>query len=246
MKLSILIPTYRGAARLQGLFSSLQAAGIANDPRCEVIALDDGSSHPDYAATARVTWDAHPLRPRLARSDDNRGWTATINALVPLSAGELVLLLDDDALLPQALLPTLTGLFSALGSCGVLSWKSLGTGPGQAPRPRPGFLQPATQLAGYCMAFRRSLWDELGGLDARFRTYCADSDLALRATLAGYPSYRVWWPLVPHEEHGCFAAAPELDRQALAARDLAAFQEKWGAPGAEMEARALARLAEGT
>jgi hypothetical protein len=52
----------------------------------------------------------------------------------------------------------------------------------------------------------------------------------------------VWWPLVPHEEHGAFRDAPELNRNETAVRDLAAFRDKWGCDGAEMEAKALAKL----
>ena len=120
-----------------------------------------------------------------------------------------------------------------------------GSEPGAVQNRTPRILQPATQIAGYCMAFRREVYHEVGGVDTRFRQYCGDSDLALRMTLAGHPSYRVWWPLVPHEEHGAFNDSPDLGskaREQAAAKDLQAFQEKWGATGDEMERRALAGL----
>jgi GT2 family glycosyltransferase len=94
------------------------------------------------------------------------------------------------------------------------------------------------------MAFKRSVWDEIGGLDPRYQVYCSDSDFSLRCALVGHPCYRVWWPLVPHVEHQCMADAPELDRAGLEERDAAAFLAKWGKSGAEMEAEALKRLAD--
>src|SRR6185295_4950392 len=121
--------------------------------------------------------------------------------------GDTVLLLDDDVLWPAELLQTVRQL-TAIPNIGVLSWRSFGDQPGQSTVARPGFMELATELAGYCMAFRRSVWDEAVGLDSRFKFYCSDSDFALRVTLAGHPSYRVWWPLVPHREHGAFKDAP--------------------------------------
>jgi hypothetical protein len=99
-------------------------------------------------------------------------------------------------------------------------------------------LQPATELAGYCMAYRRAVYDEVGGIDTRYQFYCSDSDFALRVAQAGHPCYRVWWPLVPHLEHS--SVSDPAARTAMGTRDLAAFKAKWGAPGAEMEERAIA------
>ena len=136
-------------------------------------------------------------------------------------------------------------LVASLPGAGALSWRSLG--PHEAYDSRraiPGFLEPATHLAGYCMAFRRSVYDEVGGIDTRFRAVCGDSDLALRMTLAGHPSYRVWWPLVPHEGGASSKDSMALERpSAGAARDLALWAEKWdGKSGPEMEKLALERL----
>ena len=91
------------------------------------------------------------------------------------------------------------------------------------------------------MAFKAGACRAVGGVDTRFKHYCADSDLALRLTLSGRPSYRVWWPLVPHEEHGAFQKTPGA-REAAAQRDLQLFYEKWGHTGPEMERIALAKL----
>lgn len=239
MKVSIVIPTYRGARRLERLIR-----GLPCDINSDVTVVDDGSPEADRRLAERVLGASSVCMARFVAAP-RAGWTAALNTAVPGTVGEIVLLLDDDTLLPPDLLPTLRGLFLALDNVGVLSWRSLGDKPGQSQTPRPGHLQPATQLAGFCYAFRRSLWDELGGLDPRFRVYCADSDFALRATLAGHPSYRVWWPLVPHLEHAAFDEAPELgDRGQIAAADLNLFRLKWGATGAEMEARALRQLGE--
>ena len=223
------IPTYRGVDRLRRLLGSIDAAA-------EVIVCDDGTPGGDsiWASMAGAPTISHTM----IRHSTNRGCVAAQMSAVAAATGDVILLLDDDALAPPGLFGVLSQLM-ALDSVGVLSWRSLGAKPGQSVVPRPGFIEPATQLASYCMAIQRSVYNKIGGLDPRFRTYCGDSDLALRATLAGYPSYRVWWPLVPHEEH---ASAEGFDRASVAGADLAAFATKWGADGVEMERRALAGL----
>lgn len=241
MKTSICIPTYAGGARLARALAS-----IAPDSAVlETIVLDDGSPQDAADEIARIARDSRAGGTTLIRALPNRGPIAAYRDLVAAASGEIVLMMDDDAVLPQGLLTAALLLFATIPNLGVLSWRSRGEKPGQSRTAVPGMLQPATQIAGYCMAFRRSVYDEIGGFDTRYHTYCADSDLALRATFAGFPCYRVWWPLVPHEEHGAWRDSVELpDRMMLAAKDLAAFRSKWGADGEEMEKRALSSLVE--
>ncbi len=240
MKVSIVVATYRGAKRVRRLLESIMEHGA---DVYEIVLIDDGSPDADIEALEEVAGAVTGI-PIAIIAAPRRGWIASVNAAVPRTSGDVVLLLDDDVLLPAGLLPVLEELL-ALEGVGVLSWRSQGPNPGQSQTARPGLLQPATELAAYTMAFRRSLWDKLGGLDPRYFIYCSDSDFCLRATLAGHPCYRVWWPLVPHEEHGCMKDCPEIDRAGHVQRDLAAFRGKWGKSGAEMEAEALRGLADG-
>jgi GT2 family glycosyltransferase len=106
-------------------------------------------------------------------------------------------------------------------------------------------LQPATQLASYCYAFTRKVWDEVGGFDTRFKFFMIDSDFCVRVTLAGHPCYRAWWPLVPHLEHGGGGGdTVPFHREEIAKLDTAAFQAKWGCSPNDMEVRALKELEE--
>lgn len=236
-KVSIIIPTYKGAKRLEKLFTSMRESNLINDQDCEVVASDDGSPLDDFLQTKNT---CASFGFSLLHVDQNYGWISAVNHGISQATGSIILLMDDDTLFPKDLLVVLRKLMSSIESLGVLSWRSYGTNPGQSTNPHIGFLQLATQLAGYCMAFRKGIWTKIGGFDPRFHVYCGDSDFALRSTLAGFPSYRVWWPLVPHEEHRCFDMSPELKRNDMVNNDLVAFYEKWGANGEEMEARALA------
>lgn len=235
--LSLCIPCHRGAPRLAQLFSSLPA-----DPDLELLVYDDGSPQEEAHAIARVFATAPIARKRLLRNERKRGPVAALRDVVGAASGDSVLQLDDDVVLPPTFLSTLRVLL-AIDNIGVLSWRSEGSNPGQSKLPTTGMLQPATELAGYCMAYRRAIYDKVGGIDTRFHFFCSDSDFALRVALAGHPCYRVWWPLVPHAEHS--SGADPGARQAMADRDLEAFRDKWNATGPEMERAALARLLEG-
>lgn len=208
-------------------FGSLLRLVKSIPPDCEIIIHDDASPFPV------------PLNRGVIRSETNLGWTAGTAKAVAASTGDIVLLADDDVVLPMMFFETLRQLMS-IKNIGALSWRSQGPNAGQSEREIAGLLEPATQLAGYCMAFKRSVYDAVGGLDTRFRQYCGDSELALRMALAGHPCYRVWWPLVPHEERG---GTGSQDRDRIRERDLMAFYEKYGAAsGEKMERRALAKL----
>lgn len=233
MSFTICTPTFRGAARVVRMLQSTVQPYVDR-----VIVLDDGSPQEDFDALSRE----FPVKSGyfLRRSSENKGIVASYNELVRMAETTEIILLDDDAQLPLGFTAIARQLL-ALPNIGVLSWRSYGEKPGQSKTSREGFLEPATQLAGYCMAFRKSLWEELGGFDERFHHYCGDSDFALRATLAGHPSYRVWWPLVPHDEHQAFVEN-NLDRFGYVRKDLAAWQEKWSCDGVECEKTALKRL----
>lgn len=258
---SICIPTYRGGARLQRLFEQWP-----HDARedIEVFVHDDGSPEEDGRRITEAMAALPVERKKLIRRSENRGIIACVNDMIASSSGKIIFQLDDDILLPFSLMGLARDLFTPgkghLPNIGVASWRSCGMNPGQSLNHILGLIEPTTQLASYCMAFRREVYDEIGGFDPRFRVYCGDSDFTLRATLAGHPSYRVWWPLVPHEEHGAFKDARELDRNSIAQRDLDAFACKWqdtinyqcrepvvtgrilGSPGEAMEQIALAWL----
>jgi GT2 family glycosyltransferase len=247
--LSICIPTYRGAKRLERLLASMPAGGWA-EASVEILVWDDGSPEADSMDLSDVLtrFEDGPgerLNVRLFRDDANRGAVHALRELTGVAVGEVVLQLDDDVVMPEGFFDTLQSLLR-IPNIGVLSWRSCGLNPGQSSAPSVGMLQLATELAGYCMAYRREVHQKVGGIDPRFKMYCSDSDFTLRVAFAGHPCYRVWWPLVPHEEHGVYKdpANEELrqKREVAAQADSQAFLDKWGTSGPEMEKRALRQL----
>lgn len=245
MKVSVIIACYRGAERLKKLLPSIF------DPDVEIIVYDDGSPMPDATAIQLVVGEERAKRAATLtqafcclRNSENRGYARCVRDAVAMSTGDIILLLDDDTQIPDGFFQVLRGLMMSLDGVGVLAWRSYGKNPGQSQKQVHGMMQLATQLASYCYAFPRKVWDEIGGFDTRFRFYCIDSDFALRAMQAGHPCYRVWWPLVPHDEHGGSTDTVTFSRSEVGQKDTTLFVEKWGAAGDEMEKRALKALLE--
>lgn len=54
-------------------------------------------------------------------------------------------------------------------------------------------------VSGACFAIRQELWTRLGGFDETFFTYLEDTDLSLRARLAGYSSFYVANSVIYHD-----------------------------------------------
>ncbi len=61
-------------------------------------------------------------------------------------------------------------------------------------------------VSGACFAMTRQLWQLLGGLDPDFFTYLEDTDLSLRARLAGYRCVYIPGAVVYHSYTGTFSA----------------------------------------
>jgi GT2 family glycosyltransferase len=58
---------------------------------------------------------------------------------------------------------------------------------------------PADTMLGAFLLLRRTMLDEIGGWDARFRMYCEDIDLNYRAAKAGWERWYVPTAVVRHE-----------------------------------------------
>jgi N-acetylglucosaminyl-diphospho-decaprenol L-rhamnosyltransferase len=166
-----------------------------------VIVVENGSTD-DTRARLRAEWPAVQVEPL----DENRGFPAACNRGVAAGSGEIVVLLNNDVDCRRDFLERLIAPLrdSTVGSVASLMLQpggeridcvGLAADPILAgfprlqglPRARAHDVTPAfAGPAGTAAAYRRSAWEQVGGLDETIIAYMEDFDLALRLRSAGW------------------------------------------------------------
>ena len=160
-------------------------AGTRDQVTAVVLVCDEA---PAGARTETVLEACRDLGATVLRHDRNRGIAAALNTGIAhlrrtlLDAGDLVLTLDQDSVLPRGYVARLTQALHA---------------PGAGGRPRPGLAAPA-RVEGVTgrhgarepiqsgLLVRRSVLDDLGGFDEGLFIDGVDTDFVLRARARGW------------------------------------------------------------
>jgi GT2 family glycosyltransferase len=170
--------------------------------RHRVILVDNGSTDASGARLAREWPDA-----QLLSLDDGRGFAEACNRGVGAGQGSIVVLLNNDVdcepdFLERLVVPfetdPLVGSVAALmlrpggqtvDSLGLVADVTLACFPrlqghevSENAARAPGLVGPA----GAAAAYRRTAWEQVGGMDERIFAYMEDFDLALRLRAAGW------------------------------------------------------------
>ena len=180
----------------------LSALGAQSYPRMEIIAVDNAST--DGSADLI---EAEHREVRLLRSDRNLGFAGACNLGIDAARGEIVVLLNQDAVadrewlhfLVEALAEPQVGVVGCkvlypdgctIQSAGCSVYWPLGTvvARGHLEPDGPTWDEPCSVdfAHGCCMAFRRQVYDRLGALDDSFWPgYFEDVDFCVRARQSG-------------------------------------------------------------
>lgn len=197
--LTIVIPTFNTASMTLGCCLAV----LASMPEStEVIVVDDGSTD----GTASMM----PAEVRVVRLEANRGFATAANRGVAEAGGEIILLLNSDAIVQAGTLQAFVDAFAAdarLGVAGAQLLNEDGTPQWSAgPTPtlawmiaavsglgrhakrfrRNNGLRKIDWVSGAAMAFRREVWNAAGPLNESYLFYCQDIDFCLRAANAGW------------------------------------------------------------
>jgi len=171
----------------------------------EVIIADDSSSDLTVSISERVK------NVRVNRMAENGGFIENCRAAAETALGEFVLFLNNDTAVTPGWLESLLAVMDARPEAGIVGPKLLfADGKLQeaggiawrdgsawnygraddASKPQYNYVKPVDYISGACLLIRKSLWDEVGGFDTRYKpAYYEDADLAFAVREKGYEVY---------------------------------------------------------
>ena len=174
------------------------------DPEIEILIVDNGS--PDNSPQETAAWCAAHPQVKCLLSETNRGFAGGMNWGAAQARGQWLLLVNNDTVFPSRALDAfkrvvgkappdvamLGPVTNAAGNGQRLwkpgatfdDWLQIGAGLNEHPTHE---LMPAYRCDFFCIAIRRDVWEQLGGLDQAFGMgYYEDFDFSLRLAKAGY------------------------------------------------------------
>ena len=161
------------------------ASALAQDLACEVMVLDDASSD----GTPEMVRAEFPTV-RLEASEKNLGLIAQRNRAARLSSSEILICMDDDAVLPSPsiLSDTLKDFDDPrIGAVAIPYVDVLYTPKSDLPRAPAEGLHITSSYRGTAQALRRELFLEMGGYDERLGRYGGEeSCYCIQMLEAGY------------------------------------------------------------
>jgi GT2 family glycosyltransferase len=202
MSVSFVIPLYNCLSLTQAMLASLQAS-VPDGLDHEIILVDDGSTDGTRA------WLAAPgPRCRVLLNERNLGYAGANNRGVAAATGDLVVLLNNDLVLPPRWLEPMLAVHQRLGARAGLTGNvqldartghldhagifiNLKGKPEHERRPAQGWStllhgwHEADAVTGACVLLGRAVWERLGGFDEGFVNGGEDVDLCFRARRAG-------------------------------------------------------------
>lgn len=236
---SIVIPSYNGLPLLSRCVDSIRANTSPASP-FEVIVVDNGSGdgtaeHCEREGLIVVSLPA------------NAGFPEACNKGLAVSSGEQLMLLNNDCMAaPGWLHQLLTALYSAedIGIVGPVTNYASGrqkieTGLSGAAellafaaghnRTDAAKWQEVKRLVGFCMLFKRPLYERIGPLDEGFSPgHYEDDDYCYRTVRAGRRLLMCGDTFIYHEGSASFRQQHPEGWNGLIERNRKRFMDKWG------------------
>jgi GT2 family glycosyltransferase len=210
----------------------------------ETIIVDNGSTD-GTVQYLRALANVHQ-NVRIVLNDSNRGFAAANNQGLAMATGDVLILLNNDTVVPPGWLPRLTRHLDdrSIGLVGPVTNRMCNEAQIDAPYRTYGEMlqfsdeRAATQsgnfdirmLAMFCTAMRRSVFDEVGPIDERYDVgMLEDEDYSIRVRNAGYRVVCGEDAFIHHFGEASFGDLVQTgEYQALYDRNRQRFEEKWG------------------
>ena len=238
---SIVIPAWNAFARTRACLESLEATLGPDD---EVIVVDNGSSDETAAGLPAFGFA------KVVTNAENHGFAGGCNDGARLARNDVIVFLNNDTVVSPGWLEALLAPFgdALVGASGprsnAVSGPQLCTGATYAVAPSAeylafvdawagraqGALSECARLVGFCLAVRRTAFDEVEGFDERYGIGgFEDDDLCRKLTSLGWKLVIAHEAFVHHEAHATFEANG-LDWFALQQANQDVYLDKWSPP----------------
>lgn len=218
MKTSIVIPNYNGRHLLEKNLPFVFRAIDNKKNNIDELVIVDGGSVDDSIAFLNKNYKG---RYKIIRLSKNRGFSVAVNSGVRSTHSDLILLLNNDVAPEVDFLESAQKLFVDNNVFGVSLHES-GHGPSRAlfnngiidignPKPETKKIELTFYVSGAAGLFRKSIWQELGGLDERLLSpfYWEDIDICYRALKRGYTTLWCYDGKVTHNHESTSSRLPK-------------------------------------
>ncbi len=242
---SVVVVSYEGLELTKECLRSLLFAETW--PRLDVIVVDNGSS--DGTPAFLTDLAGRDARVRTILNATNRGFAAANNQGIAASTGEIVVLLNNDTVVPPGLLGRLVAHLERDAGLGMVcpttnfcgneakvdpDYSDLSGLPAFAARraaENAGEVFDIPIAAMYCVALRREVLEKVGPLDEAFGIgMFEDDDYALRIREAGFRVVCAEDAYIHHVGQGSFRKLSREEYERLWRENRATFERKWGRP----------------
>jgi GT2 family glycosyltransferase len=234
--ISIIIPAYN---QHEMTFDCMRSVRRKSE-NYEIILIDNGSN-PKYE-------HQNFLRPVIIRNEENLGFPKAVNQGIRVAHGETIILLNNDVIVtPEwaerlarwigvyAILAPMTNYCAGLQRATLPVYhdeNELDTRAQEWSEANSGKIIPVNWVIGFCMAFRKSLWEEIGPFDESLWPCSGEEiDFCLRARKAGHSVSIAHDVYVHHFGSQTFAdmqRAGQADYNQIVERNNRHLAEKWG------------------
>lgn len=261
------VPTLNGSGLLRRCLQSIQSCTDFGRVRrqigpVKIVVCDDGSREDELLHTRHVVHEENSRLQEacgleLLENGGRRGIASSWNRLVRAAPADVVVLLNDDVEVVEWWLDVLC--YSALenwqiGMVALNAYMGLTKGqhralhldaPAHAAVPRVDYREARLlcgggvllSSSGYAFAFRRDLFDLVGGFDERYFCFYEELDFGVALRMAGYRHAIASWPIVYHMGGATNSDGRNLDAKVEMEKSRKVFREKWGASPGELRSR---------
>jgi GT2 family glycosyltransferase len=236
---SIIIPVYN-----QHDFTDECLRSVIDETRdCEIIVVDNGSTPPIRLPFSGFT------ESRLIRNETNLGFPVAVNQGIREAKGETIILLNNDVIVTPgwsdrlerlldefAIVGPVTNYAAGIQRVAVGTYRSkqeLNQRANEWAQDYEDMIEPVKFVIGFCMAFKKSLWDEIGPFDESLWPCSGEEiDFCLKADKAGYEIAIAHDCYVHHEGSQTFGdmeKAGLVKYDDVCKRNDSYLAERWGA-----------------